>query len=142
MFFERFKALCDLKQITPTKASQEIGFSKGTVSNWYKNYKQGIDTPPRMNIAKKIADYFDVSLDYLLNGDATDSLRRLVEERRNNHHFVLRDGGIPASLLPRPTLTDREVLLVDAYRQHPELQALINQALGIPVEIEEDIENA
>ena len=142
MFFERFKTLCDSKQITPTKASQEIGFSKGTVSNWYKNYKQGIDTPPRMNIAKKIAEYFDVSLDYLLNGDAAYPLRQLVEERRANHNFVFRDGGLPASLLPKPTLTDHEVLLIDAYRQHPELQALINQALGIPDETEEHFEKA
>jgi len=128
MFFERFKMLCEHKRISPTKASQEIGFSKASVSRWRKDYKQGIDTLPGMEIAKKIADYFDVTLDYLLGKPLSDPLPELGNEYKTRH--ILRDTT-PISLLPRPTLTDHEFLLIDAYRQHPELQALVDLALGI-----------
>lgn len=66
MFYERFKKLCEDKCITPTKASQEIGFSKGSVSYWKKQYQAGADAKPDSYTAAKIADYFGVSVDYLL----------------------------------------------------------------------------
>lgn len=66
MFFDIFKRLCEEKGITPTKASTEIGFSKGSVSYWKKKYMQGEDAKPDSYTAAKIADYFNVSVDYLL----------------------------------------------------------------------------
>lgn len=66
MFYEIFKNLCDEKGITPTKASAEIGFSKGSVSYWKKKYISGIDAKPDSYTTAKIADYFNVSVDYLL----------------------------------------------------------------------------
>lgn len=66
MFFDVFTKLCDKKGISPTRASIDIGFSKGSVSYWRKKYKEGIDAKPDTYTAQKIADYFDVSIDYLL----------------------------------------------------------------------------
>lgn len=66
MFYDIFKQLCDDRGLTPTKASAEIGFSKGSVSYWKKRYKQGEDAKPDSYTAAKIADYFGVSVDYLL----------------------------------------------------------------------------
>lgn len=66
MFFDIFKRLCEEKGITPTKASAEIGFSKGSVSYWKKKWAQGEDAKPDSYTAAKIADYFGVSVDYLL----------------------------------------------------------------------------
>lgn len=66
MFYEIYDRLCKEKGITPTKASVEIGFSKGSVSYWKKKWKEGIDAGPDSYTAAKIADYFDVSVDYLL----------------------------------------------------------------------------
>lgn len=66
MFYDIFKQLCDEKGITPTKASTEIGFSRGSVSYWKKKYMQGDDAKPDSYTAAKIADYFGVSVDYLL----------------------------------------------------------------------------
>ncbi|MBQ9862090.1 MAG: helix-turn-helix transcriptional regulator [Clostridia bacterium] len=139
MFYERYKMLCTHNGISPSKASEEIGFSKGLVSHWHKNYKQGIDTPPGMEIAKMIAEYFEVSLDYLLGHNAVDPLQELGKKHTSG--LTLRDTT-PITLRPRPTLTDHEILLIDAYRQHPELQALVNQALGIPDPNEEEGEKA
>lgn len=66
MFYDIFKQLCEDKGITPTKASIEIGFSKGSVSYWKKRYNEGNDAKPDSYTAAKIADYFGVSVDYLL----------------------------------------------------------------------------
>ena len=66
MFFDIFKRLCDDRGISPTKASEEIGFSKGSVSYWKKQFLAGVDTKPDSYTATKIADYFGVSVDYLL----------------------------------------------------------------------------
>ena len=74
MFFEVFEKLCRDKGITPTRASVEIGFSRGSVSYWKKNWQNGIDAKPDSKTAKMIADYFGVSVDYLLGrtDDPTD----------------------------------------------------------------------
>ncbi len=135
MFFERYKMLCAQKGVSPSKASEEIGFSKGLVSHWHKSYKQGIDVKPGMEIAQRIAEYFGVSLDHLLGRDMPDPLQELGKKRRPQH--TLRDRT-PVALIDDPIFTDRELLLIDAYRRHPELQALVDQALGLTDENEDE----
>lgn len=66
MFYDIFKRLCEENGLSPTKASAEIGFSKGSVSYWKKKYLQGEDAKPDSYTAEKIADFFSVSVDYLL----------------------------------------------------------------------------
>lgn len=60
MFYERFMVLCLEKNLSPTAAIQEIGLSTGNLKNW-KNGRV-----PKPEVLNKIAEYFDVSLDYLL----------------------------------------------------------------------------
>lgn len=94
MFFDIFKRLCKEKGVTPTRASEEIGFSKGSVSYWRKKYNAGQDVKPDSYTAAKIADYFGVSLDYLLgrtedpvdyehNGDALAEIPLTYVEAAN-----------------------------------------------------------
>lgn len=52
------------KGLTCEQFAKEIGVSRQTISN-YINEKQ----MPTTNVAKKIADYFGVSMDMLINGD-------------------------------------------------------------------------
>ncbi len=61
MFYERFVGLCRTKNIAPSAAAIEMGFSKSTVSAWKKN-----STTPDREILAKIARYFNVSIDYLV----------------------------------------------------------------------------
>lgn len=128
MFFERYKILCKKKGVSPSKASEEIGFSKGLVSHWNKCYKRGIDIKPGIKIAQQLAIYFNVSLDYLLGNNMPDPIQELNKKHATSH--TLRDKT-PIALIDDPVLTDRELLLIDAYRRHPELQALVDQALGL-----------
>lgn len=61
MFWQRFYDLCIQKGIKPNPLAQKIGISSGVISKW-KNE----NTLPNGENLVKIADYLDVSVDYLL----------------------------------------------------------------------------
>ena len=69
MFYDRFIALCELKGIKPSRVAIELGFNKGTVSAWKKEHANGNDVIPTAKILNAIADYFNVSTDYLLGNN-------------------------------------------------------------------------
>jgi len=60
MFWDRFEELCRVSGKKPSPVGKEIGVSATAVSKW----KEG--TIPNGEILMKIADYFHVSVDYLL----------------------------------------------------------------------------
>lgn len=57
--FSRIKALCDKHEVSPTKLGLELGFSKDTINSWKTK-------SPSADKLQKVADYFNVSTDYLL----------------------------------------------------------------------------
>lgn len=60
-FKERFELLCQENKVTHYKVSQDCFFDKSNVSRWItKNYL------PTLEILDMIANYFNVSIDYLL----------------------------------------------------------------------------
>lgn len=61
MFYDLYCSLCTQKNIKPTRAAIEIGLSKGLPSTWKK-----FGTTPQREQLVKIAEYFGVSVDYLL----------------------------------------------------------------------------
>ena len=63
MFYDLFKELCDQKGISVSKACIEIGLSRSIAAKW-KNTK----TNPSAEVLPKIAEYFGVTIDYLLTG--------------------------------------------------------------------------
>ncbi len=64
MFYEMFIRLCDEKGVKPTNVIEELGFSSGNLSRW----KGGLE-PGRKSLLK-IAEYFNVSTDYLIGKSA------------------------------------------------------------------------
>ena len=64
MFWDNFVLLCNQKGKTPNGVCAELHFSAATATKW----KRG--SLPRDTTLKKIADYFGVSVSYLLG--ATD----------------------------------------------------------------------
>lgn len=66
--YEIFSKLLQLKGVTPYKVSKETGVSQSTLSDW----KRGLSTPKQDKL-QKIADYFNVSLEYLMTGKEKDN---------------------------------------------------------------------
>lgn len=64
MFIERLEELMKTKEITEYKLTQELKLSKSAVWNW----KQGCQ--PTADKIIKLADYFEVSTDYLLGRES------------------------------------------------------------------------
>lgn len=130
MFFKVFEELCAQKGVTPTRVSTEIGISKGSVSYWKKRYKEGVDAKPDLNTAQKIADYFGISVDVLL-GRTKSPLAELMEQAAAQQtKLVLNDSGFIPFDMPSP-LSDKELLLIDAYRRNPDAQVFVDRLLGI-----------
>lgn len=62
MFYIKLQELCNNKKITITNLALELGISRSNVTNW----KNG--SIPKSDKIQKIAEYFNVSTDYLLTG--------------------------------------------------------------------------
>lgn len=62
--YEIFEKLCKINNITPYRVCKETGLTTATISNW----KAGRYTP-KADKLQKIADYFGVSLSYLMTGE-------------------------------------------------------------------------
>lgn len=63
--FERIEELRNSKGISQGKLERELGFSNGSISKW----KNSTPNPERL---KKLADYFGVSVEYLMTGEETN----------------------------------------------------------------------
>jgi transcriptional regulator with XRE-family HTH domain len=64
--FDIVKKLCDDRNIKLTALERDLGFSRGSV------YKM-IDSAPSSDKVKKLADYFNVSADYLLGRTSNEN---------------------------------------------------------------------
>ena len=85
MFYDIFLQLCAEKGVKPTPAALAIGVSSAAAAKWKKGATPSGDT------LQKIAEYFGVSVDYLLGNDETspaavtedDELYKYLEELKN-----------------------------------------------------------
>lgn len=87
MFYDTYLALCQRKNVSPTRAALEIGLSKSTPTTWKK---RGLT--PQGETLNKIAAYFGVSVGYLLGNEpkekaaidvVDDDLQEYLDELRN-----------------------------------------------------------
>ena len=62
--YEIFENCVNLTKITPYRVCKETGFNYATISNW----KAGRYTP-KADKLQKIADFFGVSIEYLMTGN-------------------------------------------------------------------------
>ena len=63
MMYEIFEQLLQKYGVSSYKVAKETGVTQSTLSDW----KRGRSTPKSENM-KKLADYFGVSIDYLMTG--------------------------------------------------------------------------
>ena len=98
MFYETFKDLCKIKNVKPTHVVQQLGLSSANMSNWKNGRK------PKTDILNNIADYFGVTVDYLLGKEKTSAENG---EGNTNTYKVFAMGGTPGM---RTITTDSEQL--------------------------------
>lgn len=106
--FDRVKNLADKRKISIVELEEKVGFSKNSMYSWKKN-------KPSAEKLEAVADYFNVSTDYLLGrtdnpylGQTDDQRERTIEEALDS---VMSYDGKPL------TDNDREVLkrITEAY---------------------------
>jgi len=61
VFYDTFKVLCEKKGVSCKRAVTEMGFSNSLATKW-----KNTGATPQGETLSKIADYFGVSVDYLL----------------------------------------------------------------------------
>ena len=59
MFYDIVNNLCKERKTTITRMAEDIGLSNAAPTSWRKG------SVPKLSTLEKIADYFDVSVDYL-----------------------------------------------------------------------------
>ena len=64
MFYDRFKEMCTKKGVSCNQAATEIGLSNSTATKWKKT-----GATPDAKTISKIAEYFGVTVDFLLTGE-------------------------------------------------------------------------
>lgn len=64
MFYDLYESLCERKGISKHKAALDMGLSCATPTKWKKT-----GATPNGETLSKIAEYFDVTVSYLLTGE-------------------------------------------------------------------------
>lgn len=62
MIYSNVKKICDERKISIASLERAIGLGNGTISGWR-------NSSPRVDILKKVTDYFEVSLEYFLDDE-------------------------------------------------------------------------
>ena len=120
--YENFSKLLQKYGVTPYKVSKETGVSQSTLSDW----KRGISTPKNDKL-QKIADYFGVSLEYLMTGK-NDSLKELQLKPKD-------ERDIKNILANTEQLLKQEGLMFDGDPASPEAIDSILSAMQVGMEM-------
>lgn len=102
MFYDVYLDLCKRKNVSPTRAALEMGLSEATPTTWKK---RGLT--PQGETLNKIAAYFDVTTDYLLNGNSQREESNIKVTDENNQPIALDDDALE---------------LIDSLRSRPEMK--------------------
>ena len=107
MITERINELCEKRKMSVAELERVLGFGNSSIRKW-SNQNPGIDK------VEKVANYFDVSIDYLLgksdiknlametkryeafekltNADVASHLNFIVDQLGSNNYSLLFDG--------------------------------------------------
>lgn len=109
MFWENFIDLCEKADKTPTAVVLELGLSRGSATVWKKG---GI---PNDITLKKIANYFDVTIQYLLGNDEKVTINGNVSGTYNVF------GNRNPNISIKENLSSQENELISCFRKLSEL---------------------
>ncbi len=113
--YEIFEELCKQKGVTPYRVCKETGITTATISNW----KAGRYSP-KADKMQKIADFFGVSLDYLMSR----------EEKRGEKYYTNDEtAAIAQDIFENKEL--KALFSVQRDMTPEDLKALHNMALAL-----------
>lgn len=120
--YEIFEQLLQRNNISAYKVAKETGVTQSTLSDW----KRGRSTPKTENM-KKLADYFGVSIDYLMTGH---------EKKEDSPKLNSRDlKDIESILESTEQLLKQDGLMFDGDPASPEAIDSILSAMKIGMEM-------
>ncbi|WP_152658310.1 helix-turn-helix domain-containing protein [Oceanobacillus sp. CFH 90083] len=85
--FDKVKKLCKSRGITITELEEKVGFGRNSMYSWKKN-------KPSTDKLEKVADYFNVTTDYLLGR----SLKSIVENELSAKNWKYEDLAVNTGL--------------------------------------------
>lgn len=153
MFFDNYQTLCIKKGVSPSAAAKEIGVNPSSMTGWSKG------ALPRMATARRIADYFGVTTDDLMNSDNIEERYEVAQmlqelnkrnvEQKSSDLMQFRsvfEGGKTSydSFLEaqqkhvRKDMTEDEQALLDLLRKAPAIKRLKAYAAAIKALTEDD----
>ncbi|SFD57704.1 helix-turn-helix domain-containing protein [Enterococcus casseliflavus] len=102
--FDRLKLLCEKQGISVNDLEEKLGIGRNSLYSWKKNIPKGTNLI-------KVADYFEVSTDYLLgrtdNPSSTSGQERIPDDLDKMLDNAMTFGGKP--------LTDKDREAIRAY---------------------------
>lgn len=122
--YEVFEQLLQKCGVTPYRVAKEAGVTQTALSNW----KSGRSTPTTKTL-QKIADYFGVTIDYLMTGDISEESheKKLTPKDEKDIEKILEQT--------REQLMNQEGLMFDGDPASPEAIDSILSAMQIGMEL-------
>lgn len=118
--FERIENLRHSHKISQGKLEKELGFSNGSISKW----KNSMPTPERL---QKVAEYFGVTVDYLMTGREDKKEIPLTAKDQKDIEKILSQT--------KEQLMSQEGLMFDGYPASQEAIESILSAMEIGMEM-------
>ena len=75
MFYDQLIRICKERNVKPTPLIKSLGLSSGNLKRWQEGATVNSD------ILMKLADYFDVPVDYFLRSTIKEILRLTIVQR-------------------------------------------------------------
>lgn len=122
--YEIFEQLLNDHGVTAYRVAKETGITTATLTSW----KQGKYTPKREKL-QKIADYFEVSLEYLMTGQENTDIRK------ENTLTSKDERDIEKIISQTKELLSQEGLMFDGDPASPEAIDSILSAMQIGMEM-------
>ena len=126
--YDIFQKLCDANNVTPYRVCKETGITTATMSNW----KAGRYTP-KADKMQKIADYFGVSVKYLMTGIESEESQPTIELNKRDRRDIKKSVDEIMTSLDNH---DGETLYYDGIEVNlsDETKALLRNALTLAMQ--------
>lgn len=113
MFYENFQKLCKKEHTSPSAVAMSLGYSNATAAKW----KRG--SMPKDSTLQKIADYFGVTVEELLQDNSASPARNVAANIKNSAIIQGNSGnnvsatvGVPVSSEQPSDASELEILRI------------------------------